>query len=194
SPHNHRERGPGPRRDWSIVHVAVGCRSPVHLGSDRLVRPAAHTISWRSSFMRDLMTSMLHRLRTGWFWPLVLLALPNCTFQVGGLGPLPNLNPGPLPHTSAIMCDIEKFQGTPRRCATAADLANGIRLEDAAVALVSGQRANVGLDFSAAAAAHCGAGNAEAIDFQGSFPDGFAVCLNCGAAIPAFHADATAVC
>jgi len=143
--------------------------------------------------MRDSLKSSVRRLSPGWFWPLVLLVLPNCSFQVNGLGPLPNLNAGPLPHSSAIMCDIEKFQGPTRRCATAQDLANGIRLEEAAVALVTGQRNNVGLDFSPTAMGACG-GQPQAIDFQGPFPDGFAVCLNCGAAIPAFHADATAVC
>jgi hypothetical protein len=144
--------------------------------------------------MHDLLTSILRRLQTGWFWPLVLLALPNCSLQTGGLGPPLVLNRGALPHGDAVMCDIEKFQGSPRRCATAQDLANGIPLSSAAVALVTGQQSSVGLDYSSAAFAHCGAGNPEAIDFQGLFPDGFATCINCGAAIPALEADATAVC
>jgi hypothetical protein len=145
--------------------------------------------------MRDLMTSTLRGVKNGWFWPLVLLVLPNCTFQVNGLGPLPPiLNPGPLPHGDAVMCDIEKFQGATRRCATSDDLMMGISLSSAAEALVTGQHSNVGLDYSPAAFAHCGDGNPEAIDFQGSFPNGFAVCINCGGAIPAFEASTTDVC
>jgi hypothetical protein len=145
--------------------------------------------------MRDSLEAGVRRFVSGWwFWALVLLALPNCGFDVSGLPPdPPNLNPGELPHSSAIMCDIEKYQDPARRCATAQDLAMGIPLAAAAEALVSGQASNVGLDYSQAAQAACGAGNPQAIDFQGSFPDGFAVCLNCGV-IPVAHADARAVC
>ena len=32
--------------------------------------------------MRDSLKSSVRRLSTGWFWPLVLLALPNCSFEV----------------------------------------------------------------------------------------------------------------
>ena len=144
--------------------------------------------------MRDSLKLSLRRVRVGWFCPLVLLALPNCTFQVGGLGPLPHLSTGDLPHSSAIFCDIEKFQDPTRRCATAEDLATGIPLASAAEALVSGQSSNVGLDYSPAAQAICGTGNPQAIDFQGSFPDGFPICLNCGQVIPVPHADSNAVC
>jgi hypothetical protein len=142
--------------------------------------------------MRDLMTSTLRRVRTGWFWPLVLLALPNCAFQTGGIPGTPNLNPGPLPHGDAIMCDIEQFQGPGgRRCASQQDIDNGTALGSAAIALVTGQEKMIGLDYSSAAFAHCGAGNPEAIDFQGPFPAGFAVCVNCGQSTPA---DAPGVC
>ena len=138
--------------------------------------------------MRDLVTLNLRRLKTGWFWPLVLLALPNCALERNGL---PNLDPGPSPQ-DAIMCDIEKFQGVGgRRCASAQDIVNGIELESAAVALVTGQQKTIGLDFSAAAFKHCGDGNPEAIDFQGLFPDGLAVCVNCGHSTPA---DPAGVC
>jgi hypothetical protein len=143
--------------------------------------------------MRDFLESGVRRFTSGWwFWALVLLALPNCGFEGGGLAPPPNLTSGDLPHSSAIMCDIEKYQDPMRRCATAEDLAMGIPLAKAAEALVSGQTSNVGLDYSPAALAACG-GNPQAVDYQGSFPEGFAVCLNCGV-IPTPHADATAVC
>src|SRR5215831_13744427 len=135
--------------------------------------------------MRDLMKSSLNRVRTGWFWPLVLLALPNCAFQTGGIPGAPNLNPGPLPNGDAIMCDIEKFQGpNGRRCASQQDIDNGIALGSAAIALVTGQKKMIGLDYSANAFSHCGQGIPEAIDFQDMFPDGTAVCVNCGQSTP----------
>jgi hypothetical protein len=144
--------------------------------------------------MRDFLKAGARRFASVWFWPLALLALPNCSFDVSGFVVAPFLDPGALPHTSAIMCDIEKFQAPSRRCATADDLVAGIPIAMAAEALVSGQTSNVGLDYSPAAQAACGAGNPQAVDFQGAFPEGFAVCLNCGDVIPALHADATAVC
>jgi len=149
--------------------------------------------------MRDLATFNLRRLRTGWFWPLVLLALPNCAFQTGGITGIPHLDPGPSPQ-DAIMCDIEKFQGKDaggsmdRRCASQQDIANGTALGSAAVALVAGQHNGtgmIGLDYSAAAFNHCGNGNPEAIDFQGLFPDGLPVCVHCGQSKPA---DPVGVC
>ena len=143
--------------------------------------------------MRDLMKSTLHRVKTGWFWPLVVLVLPNCQFQVNGLGPIPNLVSGPLPHGDAVMCDIEKYQGPQRRCATQQDLMTGIALGSAAVALVAGQHSNVALDFSPGATGACN-GQPQAIDLSGPFPDGYATCINCGAVIPATYPDATHVC
>src|SRR5262249_51468748 len=135
--------------------------------------------------MRESLTSSVRRLGNAWFWPLALLALPNCGLDDSvPFEPPPFFNPGPFPHSSAIMCDIEKFQGPQRRCASADDLETGIPLESAAIALATGQQSNIGLDFSKAALDHCGDGHPEAIDFQGPFPDGFAVCLNCGHSIP----------
>src|SRR5712691_1146953 len=99
--------------------------------------------------MRDSLKLSLRRVRVGRFWPLVLLALPNCSFEVGGLGPLPHLSTGPLPHANAVMCDIEKFEG--RHCASAEELATGIRLNEAALALTSGQTSAIGIDDSPAA-------------------------------------------
>ena len=143
--------------------------------------------------MRDSQKASARRL-PGWLWPFVLLALPTCGLETGGTGPALVLNKGDSPHTSAIMCDIEKYQGVTRRCATAQDLAIGISLSAAAEALVTGQKSNVGLDYSSAAQAACGAGNPQAIDFQGQFPNGFAACLNCGGVIPSIYADGNAVC
>src|SRR5262245_740164 len=140
--------------------------------------------------MRHLLNSDLRRLTTGWYWPLVLLALPNCALQTGGLGTPPILQSGPLPHADALMCDIEKFQG--RHCASAEEIATGIRLMEAATALVTGH-SGIGLDDSPAALSRC-SGGPEAVKFQGAFPDGFVVCLNCGAVFPALHADHTAAC
>src|SRR5436190_146 len=151
----------------------------------------------RGLFMRDFLIASARRLASAWFLPLALLALPNCALDDSGTCTTcspPHLNPGALPHTSAIMCDIEKYQGATRRCATPQDLAMGIPLTMAAEALVSGQSSNVALDYSPAAEVACGAGHPQAIDLQGAFPDGFAVCLNCGGVIPTLHADATAVC
>ena len=143
--------------------------------------------------MRDFLKAGVRRFASAWYWSLVLLALPNCALDDSG-GYVPKLHPGDQPLSSAIMCDIEKFQGATRRCATADDLATGIPLTMADEALVTGQSSNVGLDYSEAAQSACGAGIPQAIDFFGMFPDGYAVCLNCGGAIPTFHADATAVC
>jgi len=142
--------------------------------------------------MRHLLNSALRALRTAWFWPLALLALPNCSFQVPGIKIVPpQLKPGPGAHSDAIMCDIEKYQGPQRRCATAQDLSMGIPRSSAAIALVTGQQKMIGLDYSTAAFAHCGMGNPEAIDFQGPFPDGYAVCVHCGQSTPA---DTAGVC
>jgi hypothetical protein len=110
-----------------------------------------------------------------WFWPLVLLALPNCGFTAGALGPAPNLYPGPNPRTTLVQCDVEKV--LQRHCATDADKAMGIRLADAAIALNEGRTSNIGLDESPDARARCG-GEPEAVPFIGRFPEGQATCLN----------------
>jgi hypothetical protein len=129
-------------------------------------------------------------LQTGWFWPLVLLALPNCALDRSGI--LGNLDPGPGPNNDAIMCDIEVFQGPGgHRCALAQDITDGLPLGSAAVALVTGQKKKIGLDYSPVAFAHCGDGMPEAIDFQDMFPDGSPVCVTCGQSKPA---DTPGVC
>jgi hypothetical protein len=144
--------------------------------------------------MRDFPEAGIRRFASGWwFWALVLLVLPNCSSFSTAPPPPPHLITGALPHSSAIMCDIEKYQGPTRRCATSQDLGMGIPLTMAAEKLVTGEGSKVGLDYSPAAQAACGAGIPQAIDFQGPFPDGLAVCVNCGV-IPTPYADATAVC
>ena len=143
--------------------------------------------------MRASLEAGLRRFTSGWwFWAVVLLALPNCTFDSSGTGAPSHVTRGDLPHSSAVMCDIRKFQPIVR-CASPQDLEVGIPFAQAAEALVSGRTSNVGLDYSEAAQAVCGAGNPEAIDFFGAFPEGSVVCLNCGV-IGTAHADATAVC
>ena len=133
--------------------------------------------------MGIFLTSRRHCLSGGWFsfWAAVLLILPNCTFDRSGSAP--------EPHTAAIFCDI----AMARRCATPEDLAVGIRLASAGVALVAGQSTMIGLDDSPAALAAC-AGSPQAVVFQGSFPQGLSVCVNCGAAIPAPDPNTNAFC
>jgi len=142
--------------------------------------------------MRDVLKSTVRRLSAGWFWPLVLLALPNCSFSAGSLSSGPNLFPGPNPKTTLILCDVEKV--LERHCATDADKAIGIRLSDAAVALNTGRTSSIGLDDSPAALARCG-GQPEAVPYIGAFPEGEASCLN-GTFVGtgARYEDPTAVC
>ena len=87
-----------------------------------------------------------------------------------------------------LFCDIVRPAG--RRCATADDLQTGIRLAAAAEALISGQTSSIGLDDSPAALTRC-MGQPEAIEFEGPFPYGTGICLDCAAA-PA--TDPIAVC
>src|SRR5215217_9120320 len=132
-----------------------------------------------------------------WFWPLVLLALPNCGSLVGirdwqpGGPPATELDPGPLPRTGAIMCDIP--QGLPT-CATPAEALDGIPLTRAAIALATTMGHNIGLDFSPDAQNECGNGVPRKTVFYGKFPDGYPVCLNCNTQLPAVYPDGNAVC
>src|SRR5690349_7948550 len=119
-------------------------------------------------------------LRVNWFWPLALLTLPSCGLETSGTCGAAcsfNADPGPTPRTSAIFCDIEKPSG--RHCASADEIdAIGIRLAAGAEALIVGHSSNIGLDYSPTATSHCG-GGPEAVVFEGKFPDGLPVCLNC---------------
>jgi hypothetical protein len=141
--------------------------------------------------MRSVLKSSVHRLRVGWFWPLVLLALPNCIFVHGTSGK-GNLNPGPVPQTTLIFCDVEL--PLQRHCATDDDKKNSIRLAAAAVALNTGQQVWIGLDESPDALARCN-GEPEAVPLLGPFPQGNPNCLN-GFFVGdgALYADPQAVC
>jgi hypothetical protein len=140
--------------------------------------------------MLEFLKSSGRRLRDGWFWPLVLLALPNCAFQVGGLpGDPTQFQPGSAPISDTVMCDIPKPFTTT--CGSPAD---GISMSNAAVALAQGQHQNFGLDFSQAAQAQCGVNTPLKTEFFGPYPDGFPVCLNCQSQIPSTYPDGNAVC
>jgi hypothetical protein len=142
--------------------------------------------------MGNLLKSSGRHLSGGWFsfWAAALLILPNCGFSTPGLPDINNFDPGTPPHTGAIFCDIERA----RRCATPEDLAMGTRLASAAVALVAGQPGTmIGIDDSPAALASC-SGSPVAIVFEGSFPQGLPVCVNCGETIPIIYPDTDAAC
>jgi hypothetical protein len=144
--------------------------------------------------MRTFVKSSGRWLHPGWLLPLVLLAIPNCYLPVGGLGPPPVFDPGPQPDSSAIMCDIPKpLPPGSDGCANSMEVGLGMPLEHAAVALAQGEQSSIVLDLSQAAEAACG-GFPKKLEFQGPFPDGYAVCLNCAAQIPAHYADADAAC
>ena len=136
----------------------------------------------------------LNRPSAAWFgfWAAVLLVLPNCSLQRSVVAAPSNVNRGE-PRGSAIFCEIERPAG--RRCATPADIAAAIRLNEAAVALVAGQTSTIGLDDSPAALARC-SGQPEVVEFFGAFPEGVPVCLNCSVVgpSPAPHASNAAVC
>jgi hypothetical protein len=142
--------------------------------------------------MHDFLKRSGGWLRVGWFWPVALLALPNCILQSGGLGPPPAFDPGPEPRTSAIMCDIPKFTEVTPNCAQPGDEQYGISFAHAAVALANGQTSAFALDFSQGPTV-CGGGPVKT-EFFGAFPEGYPVCLNCGTQIPAVYADANAAC
>jgi hypothetical protein len=141
--------------------------------------------------MHDFLKSSGRRLRAGWFWPLVLLALPNCVLQSGGFGPPPVYDGGSNP-TSAIMCDIPKVLETD--CATSTEIGLGMPTSHAAVGLVQGEQSSLVLDL-----AHPPAGctdGVKKIEFNGPFPDGYAVCINCETQVGGgkLYADNNAAC
>ena len=137
--------------------------------------------------MRDYLKSGGRWLSVGWFWPLVLLALPDCS-TLAGADPWPR---GPEPRTSAVMCDIPKPFTT--ECATATQAASNVSTTQAAVALVTGQSSvnNFALDFGSGA---CRDGLPMRTEFFGPYPDGFHVCLNCENQTPEPFPDGNAVC
>ena len=148
--------------------------------------------------MRDSLKSAVRWLSTSWFWPLVLLVLPNCGLSSDGLPLTEQLNPGPEPRTTAVMCDIPRVHGEGTGpCATQGDVdsGNGISLTEAATALATGRKSSVGmgLDYSPTMLNACLDLPGKTV-FYGPYPDGLTVCLNCETQIPVFHADPTAVC
>ncbi len=143
--------------------------------------------------MRDFLKSSGRRLRAGWFWPLVLLALPNCAIQdIPGLPP-PTVDHGPNP-TSTVMCDIPKFTESVQCATTDLDLKSGTSMSAAAVSLSETKQGFVGLDYSKAGRDQCGGTNPVKVEFFGEFPDGFQVCLDCNTQIPKVYTDGNDVC
>jgi hypothetical protein len=124
-----------------------------------------------------------------------MLVFSGCTFNINGFSPSTNFEPG-SPASHVVFCDIEQFgsgfDNTSRVCADNFNQTPIIPLTSAALALNNGGTSNFGLDKSAAAVGRCGA-NGEVVVFQGQFPQGSPVCLNC-AQIPASYADGNAVC
>ena len=139
--------------------------------------------------MREFLKRSGRWLSIGWFWPLVLLALPNCSLGSSGLETPPAFDPGPEPRTSAIMCYIPK-PGTTQ-CATQDEANANVSTAHAAVALAQGEGGSLVLDYAPNA---CQPGLPMRTEVYGSFPDGLTVCLNCDEQIPKVFADANVAC
>jgi hypothetical protein len=146
--------------------------------------------------MRDFLKRSGRWLRAGWFWPLVLLALPTCALSPEGIANPNPADPGDdLPLTSAVMCDIPQVpDGGVFLCANPMDLGIGMARDHGAVALNLGETNSVVLDYSPDAQNQCGAGNPLRIDFFNAFPNGTTFCLNCGQQIPSKYADPADAC
>jgi hypothetical protein len=144
--------------------------------------------------MRDFLKSGGRWLSVGWFWPLVLLALPNCALPVSGIaGPPPAFDPGPSPH-DAIMCDIRvPPPASPDDCATEQDANLLPSMSHAAINLNEGQGQSVVVDFSPDALTACNQ-LPRKVTFQGPFPDGSSICINCATQIPLVYPDNNAAC
>ena len=141
--------------------------------------------------MRRFVKSTGQWLRAACFWPLVLLALPNCMLDFDSVGPQPGaFDPGPSPASNAIMCEIPMRDAEDDECATQQDVDEGISFSAAATALVEGRNNPVALDFRPDALAACN-GMPRRKQFNGTYPDGLTVCLNCGTQIPAVYGDPT---
>ena len=145
--------------------------------------------------MREFRKSCGRLLGTGWFWPLVLLALPGCFLNAGAYDPPDEIfKPGEAPLTGLIMCDIPKVTAGDD-CATDDDILNliGMPSTNAAVALNTGLTAETVLDYSDAALLACG-GKPRKTQFFGTYPNGLEVCLNCDTQISEVYADANEAC
>jgi hypothetical protein len=145
--------------------------------------------------MRDSLTARIRWLRAVWFWPLALLALPNCTLDRSGICSTCGLNidPGPVPWNGAVFCDIEKPGTEGRRCATPEEIGdpNLPRLAQGAIALVKFKNYPSALDYSEAAMTACG--GPQIVTFEAPFPDGTPICANCASTITSVAA-ATSLC
>ncbi len=143
--------------------------------------------------MRGSFTARVRWLRVVWFWPLVLLTLPNCTLDRSGICSICGLNiaPGPVPWTGAVFCDIEKPGTEGRHCASPDEINTLPRLTSGAIGLVKFKNFPGALDYSNAAITACG--GPQAVHFEGSFPDGTPICANCTSTITSVAA-ATTLC
>jgi hypothetical protein len=116
-------------------------------------------------------------VHASWVLPLVLLALPDCGFSgnAGEPGPPVRVTPG----TTLVPCDIRTTELDHVDCA--GDLTQGVRLNEAAIALVQGKDGRlIGIDDSPTGQSRCPAPEAtgEAIPFEGAFPSGTPVCVD----------------
>jgi hypothetical protein len=148
--------------------------------------------------MSDSLKSSRRWTHAGWLLPLVMLALPNCFLDSTGLGGVGDdeFVPGSDPRSSAIMCDIPRVPNPNpaiSQCADATDVESGFPLAYAAIALAQDEKSSLALDFSPAATGPC-SGMPKKVEFQGPFPDGLTVCLNCSTQIPAVYVDANEAC
>jgi hypothetical protein len=117
------------------------------------------------------MRDMLKKTARALIVPLALVGHAACQ-RIIAIQP----DRGSSPWTGKVMCNIEKPSG--RHCASADEVATGIRLAAAAEALSTGQTSTIGIDDSPAALGRCN-GTPEAVQFEGPFPQGSALCLNC---------------
>jgi hypothetical protein len=148
--------------------------------------------------MRRFLQSCPRWLQAGWLLPLVMLALPNCVLDVSPYPEDPPVfDPGSVPQTSAVMCDIPKYKpfNVDEDCATDKDIESIQAMSHAAIGLAegAGSDSSIALDYSADSTMKCG-GKPRKITFHGSFPTGSTICLNCSQIGPEKYADPTAVC
>jgi hypothetical protein len=123
--------------------------------------------------VRRLLGERQRRSHVAWLLPLALVALPNCSTEPTFVSE-PRITPG----TALVPCDIN-LNEVERQCATLDDVMNGVRLAEAAVALVQGDTGKiVGIDDSPEALGRCSGGQPEAIVFQGEYPAGLPVCVD----------------
>lgn len=147
--------------------------------------------------MREFRKSCGRLMGIGWFWPLVLLALPGCFLNAGAYDPPDEIfKPGESTLTGLIMCDIPKVTAGDD-CATQDDIDSGVLTPstNAAVLLNDGGTAETVLDYSEAALLACN-GKPRKTQFFGKYPNGLEVCLNCDTQIGSgkVYTDANQAC